>query len=137
MRRRLRLLACDGFGLLALATSDSERRPEVGERVPRTELPVRLVQVETNNGHERRRRDRRQDRDGHRPGAGTVQPPVEVSQSENAEPSGPGDIWKQQRISRREPRPQRGWQRGARVGRWRERFRERFSVGEPSGGIAR
>jgi hypothetical protein len=45
----LRFLSRDGFVLLALATRDSERRPEVGECVPRTELSVRLVQVETDD----------------------------------------------------------------------------------------
>jgi len=104
-------LSCDGFGLRPLATRDSEGRAQISERVSCTELPVRLVQMEPDDREKRRRGDRSQDCDGPRTGsAAAAHPTDEVSQSENAEPTGPGEIREEERISGREPRAQRRWQ---------------------------
>ncbi len=50
-----------------LATPDLERRPKIGERVSGAELPERLVEVETDDGQEGRRGDRREEHDVCRP----------------------------------------------------------------------
>ena len=123
---------------LPFAAGESDRRPQVGERVSGSKLLVCLIQMETNDWQNRRRGDRGERCDRYGPGSSTsAQPCGQVSKRENGEPSGPGEIGEQQRIARRKPCPECRWEGGARIGRWSERCRQRFTVCEPASRVTR
>src|SRR5579885_678316 len=107
MALALRVLMRDRFRLGALSPCDVDRGAEIGERMAGAELTARLVEMESDDGHQRRGRERCEKNETSRTAARiSGQPAVEVSHCENAEAGAPRHVRHGERIARGEPRAQ-------------------------------
>jgi hypothetical protein len=113
---------------------DVEGGSEVGEGVPGPELPAGLLEVEADDGKERRRGDCREQQRVGEPVAG--EKGNEIGDGHGPEHPRPREVGNQQRILGSEPRAKRRRQRRPHLGHGRECRGERLAFGETSFRVA-